>query len=313
MHPALREKLAKESSGASLAEGVNWENVVEPLFKLFLSFLYSGNYEEYGLEVLTEMPDSDTANEVQAEDLEAISDLSNPNSGNEDEHLPGSDTEMEIQPVGSYDAAECAAQHMSADSEYGGQQTAASSSMFAQEHLHIAPHSLWSFVTGMQEGKELPVRPISLYPKTQRRSKRRAIRKFSELQPAIHGSKVSDWQPEESAGRTVSYREVFLDHAELYHLAGLYGIDTLRHLALHRLHRTLFMCRVGTTCISDLIPLIEEVYKKTKEGDLAREIVSTYCWCIRGDLNGNEEFEAVRRVFSDFDLDLGIASYCSLK
>lgn len=63
--------------------------------------------------------------------------------------------------------------------------------------------------------------------------------------------------------RGCSYASVLLSHATLYILGDCQQIDSLKALALHKLHNTLYIFQVDKDNISDLVQLAKCAYSDT--------------------------------------------------
>ncbi|KAM0426159.1 hypothetical protein ACHAPT_008503 [Fusarium lateritium] len=93
-----------------------------------------------------------------------------------------------------------------------------------------------------------------------------------------------------------SYRPVFLSHARLYILADMYGVESLRRIALCRLQRTLTNHVVHESRLSDLVALQQEIFDNTRERDHARTLIVDYFSCIIEDIRDSPEvIEALQR------------------
>lgn len=112
------------------------------------------------------------------------------------------------------------------------------------------------------------------------------------------------WSPRPNCGPRESYERVFLSHARLYILADKYGVEGLRALTLHRLHRTLLHFTIFPERIPDLVTLVETIYDNTLDEDPARTVLARFFGCVVEHVRECEAFRALLRRAGEFSDDL---------
>ncbi|KAK7409458.1 hypothetical protein QQX98_008366 [Neonectria punicea] len=112
------------------------------------------------------------------------------------------------------------------------------------------------------------------------------------------------WEPQTNADANQSFRPVFSSHARLYVLADKYGVEDLKALTLHRLHRTLGQFSIFSERIPDVVALINIIYENTVDGDMARKVIVLFFCCILEHARDCEEFRQALRSQGDFADDL---------
>ncbi|KPM42416.1 hypothetical protein AK830_g4155 [Neonectria ditissima] len=133
-----------------------------------------------------------------------------------------------------------------------------------------------------------------------------AMHRFNKLNifhPAGPDAYVA-WMPQPNVGANQSFRPVFSSHARLYVLADKYGVEDLKALTLHRLHRTLGLFSIYSERIPDAVALIQIIYENTVDGDLARKVLVLFFCCIIEHARDCEEFRVAIRSQGDFADDL---------
>ncbi len=89
---------------------------------------------------------------------------------------------------------------------------------------------------------------------------------------------------------------MFLAHARLYVFADKYGIESLKHLSLHKLHKTLITFTLYKARIRDVIELARYAYSddhtpEYEDGvDELRALVSQYITCEIDTIGQSKEF-----------------------
>jgi hypothetical protein len=92
-----------------------------------------------------------------------------------------------------------------------------------------------------------------------------------------------------------SYSKVFLAHAALYALGDLWLIDSLKVLALHKLHKTLCVYKLDSDDVDDIIDLARYAYTEEGKGFESgvgelRSLICQYMAAYAVELSSNAEF-----------------------
>ena len=105
-------------------------------------------------------------------------------------------------------------------------------------------------------------------------------------------------EPSEAFDLERIYSNVFLAHAKLWALADIHSIDTLKALALHKLHKTLSVFETRSENAGDVIELVRYAYTKgcggsrpeEEVGGGLRELVAQYMAFNSRELSRSAEF-----------------------
>jgi hypothetical protein len=120
---------------------------------------------------------------------------------------------------------------------------------------------------------------------------------------ALYRCKVrQNYSPEED------YTYVFLGHARLYVFANKWGIEALKSLSLHKLHKTLFTFTLHPARCSDVVELVRYTYAHTpdlaSEVDDLRSLVIHYITCEVTSLIHSLDFASLVKQRGPFARDL---------
>lgn len=86
--------------------------------------------------------------------------------------------------------------------------------------------------------------------------------------------------PQRNTAAPQDYTEVFLSHAKLYVLGGIYDIPALRQLSFHRLYATLKNFVLFPSRMNDIATLARYIFENTRIEDKIRDMVIIYYSCI---------------------------------
>ncbi|KFY94697.1 hypothetical protein V498_03766 [Pseudogymnoascus sp. VKM F-4517 (FW-2822)] len=104
------------------------------------------------------------------------------------------------------------------------------------------------------------------------------------------------------------YTSVFLGHAHLYVFADKWGIEVLKTLSLHKLHKTLLTFTLYAERLSDVVELVRYTYAHTPdlahEMDDLRSLVMEYLTCEVTYLIHSPEFDPLVEEGGTFARDL---------
>ncbi|KFY87882.1 hypothetical protein V498_06982 [Pseudogymnoascus sp. VKM F-4517 (FW-2822)] len=104
------------------------------------------------------------------------------------------------------------------------------------------------------------------------------------------------------------YTPVFLGHARLYVFADKWGIEALKTLSLHKLHKTLATFTPYSARLGDVAELVRYTYDHTPdfshEMDDLRSLVMDYLTCEVTDLIRSREFDQLLEQGGPFARDL---------
>ena len=123
-------------------------------------------------------------------------------------------------------------------------------------------------------------------------------RLFAELSyPLTYHQSITlpDFTPRHNRSPDESYTSVFLGHARLYVFGEKYGIEPLKLLALHKLHRTLTVFEISAR-IEDVVELIRYAYSEENtpdredRADGLRRLVLSYVAVYVHTLGSDERF-----------------------
>lgn len=99
-----------------------------------------------------------------------------------------------------------------------------------------------------------------------------------------------------NGGPEEDFTRVFLGHARLYVLAEKYGVEHLKKLVLHKIHKTLVSFTLHETRIGDVVELAQYIYStenipdQDQQIDELRALVVFYMVCEMDVLSGSEKF-----------------------
>lgn len=79
-------------------------------------------------------------------------------------------------------------------------------------------------------------------------------------------------EPAVKVGSNENFREILFAHATLYILAEKWGVESLKILALFKLHRTLQMLRLNAQRVQDIVELTRYTYSDEMTPDLENGI-----------------------------------------
>ena len=109
-----------------------------------------------------------------------------------------------------------------------------------------------------------------------------------------------------NGGPEKDFTRVFLGHARLYVLAEKYGVEHLKKLVLHKIHKTLVSFTLHETRIDDVIELAQYIYStknipdQDQQIDELRALVVFYMVCEMNVLSESEKFSLFLEVWRPF-------------
>lgn len=95
-------------------------------------------------------------------------------------------------------------------------------------------------------------------------------------------SMLQNFEPRSNSNAQQNYTPIFLAHARLYTFAGMRLVDSLKQLALHKLHRTLLDFQLYYQRVGDVLALARYAYENGPDRgadgklDELRELVVEY-------------------------------------
>ena len=147
--------------------------------------------------------------------------------------------------------------------------------------------------------------------KTQKRSQQQAAKTYFfylkyPLPPVPFSlATASRSHPQDTAAKANTL--IFLRHARLYVFAEKWGIEALKMMALHKLHKTLCSYAVDRSRYSVIIDLVKYTYDNTpsrKPRDPLRELVTNYIAYEAKDIARSEQCLDLVQDVGDFARDL---------
>jgi len=117
-----------------------------------------------------------------------------------------------------------------------------------------------------------------------------------EYSPTISGQMYVNYSIHANGGPEEDFTRVFLGHARLYVLAEKYGVEHLKKLVLHKIHKTLVSFTLHETRIGDVVELAQYIYltenipDQDQQIDELRALVVFYMVCEMDVLSGSEKF-----------------------
>ena len=79
-------------------------------------------------------------------------------------------------------------------------------------------------------------------------------------------SYLKSYEPSKEFNQNQDYSKVFLGHASLYVLGDLWLVDSLKSLALYKLHKTLCAFQINNESVDDILALTRYAYSEEVEG-----------------------------------------------
>ncbi len=149
--------------------------------------------------------------------------------------------------------------------------------------------------------------------KSKKLSRKASLRESFEKQeyrPTVSGQLFVDaCSIQANGGPEEDFTGVFLAHARLYALAEKYGVEDLKELVLHKIHKTLVSFTLHETRIGDVIELAQYVYStenipdRDQQVDALRALVVLYMVCEMDALSGSEKFLSLLECGGSFVRD----------
>jgi len=142
-------------------------------------------------------------------------------------------------------------------------------------------------------------------------SKKATLRKSFESKsfcsPLPRQSLIDSCEPIANSKPTEDCTTVFLAHARLYVLADKYGIEPLRSLGLHKLHKTLVGFTLYKARIGDVVELARYAYSDDHTADYGndelRTLISEYVACEIDTIGRSEIFLCLMEEGGPFTRD----------
>ncbi|MCJ1412338.1 hypothetical protein MMC19_006432 [Ptychographa xylographoides] len=131
--------------------------------------------------------------------------------------------------------------------------------------------------------------------KSKKKAKRVDLRRAFDLKTyePTSPSHLATCKPKENSSPNEDYTQVFLAHARLYVFAEKYGVENLKSLTLHYLHKTLLTFKLYESRIADILELIwfacSDENTPSKDDEL-RSLVIHYVACEDANMTKSEDF-----------------------
>lgn len=114
--------------------------------------------------------------------------------------------------------------------------------------------------------------------------------------------------PPQNTGPCEDFTPVFLEQAQLYVIADIYGIERLRRRVLFKLYQTLRTFKLYDTGVSSIIGFVRFIYLNTPPNyngklDALRNLATSYIVSVLGQIGGNECFQELLEEGSPFVSD----------
>jgi len=241
----MKGGMAESQAGCTI-----WEDVSKETFERFTQFAYTGDYS---------IPKMEKRNRIEMQ-KEAVTDDSSSNTLHrmlKTWDMAEADPDVVVEP-GPDPEPEAARIHRISKKDKRKGKSAIVISSFLDESLAPTNPDL--------EQETVPITRRDKYPERQPHVHSEDFQSLTFPLLAPRNNHDKSCEPAEHFDPDQSYTEVFLSHASLYILGDLQLIDSLKALALFKLHKTLCVFQLDNENAKDIIALARYAYSEEGGG-----------------------------------------------